>query len=170
MNWLKRWIKHGPLFELLQRIRYRIRPFPRRSSHSYISHVNVFPIQENVVLETSYMGPEFGPGPVASIYIFDHEVMRLDCLGGDRGHFHVNMTQSLFRPNGENARFYFPEGTVEEHIECAAFQLRRNLDYARSQNYRRRVRSVELDRSRIEVVSRQMREELRRLHRQMEEG
>lgn len=166
MKPLKNWLKRGPLFEFLQRIRYRISPFPRRSKNSYITNTKVFPIQDNVVLETSYLGPEYGPGPVASVYIYDQEVMRLDCLGGDAGHYHVNLTQSLFYPRGQTARLYFPNGSVEQHIEMAAFQLRRNLDYARRQNYRQRIRAVKLDQDKLDQVANEMTNELLRLYRE----
>jgi hypothetical protein len=162
-NQLKKWLKNSPLFGILQRIRYRLRPFPRRSSKSYLTDVKTFPIQEGVVLETYCLGPPFGPCPAASVYIHDEEVMRLDCIGGVEGHFHVNLTQSLFYPGGEQARFYFPDGTVAEHIENAEFQLRHNLDYARRQNYKRSIREIQIDKAKLDDVAGQMKAELLRL-------
>ena len=73
--------------------------------------------------------PTVGPGPGASIYIRDDEVMRFDCFGSDLGHYHFNIRQAKFFVNGEKTRIFFPEGTVQDHIDQAAVQLRRNLDY-----------------------------------------
>ena len=117
-------------------------------------------------METYCLGPPFGPCPAASVYVHDEEVMRLDCIGGAKGHFHVNMTQALFYPGGERARFYFPEGTVAEHIENAEFQLRKNLDYARRQNYKRSIREIQIDQAKLDHVAGQMKVELLRLDRE----
>jgi hypothetical protein len=160
---LRTWLRNSCLFEFLQRARYTISQLPRRSSKSYITNVKAFEVQKNVVVETYRLGPPFGPCPAASVYIYDDEVMRFDCIGGSEGHFHVNLTQARFCPGGERSRFYFPEGSVARHIENAEFQLRRNFDYARRQNYRRRVRATQIDQAKLNDVAGQMKAELLRL-------
>ena len=162
-NQLNKCLRNSWLFEFLQRARFSISQIPRRSSKSYITNLKVFPVQEGVVVETYCLGPPFGPCPAASVYIQGDEVMRFDCIHGGEGHFHVNLTQARFCPGGERSRFYFPEGTVAQHIENADFQLRRNLDYAVRQNYRRRVRVTQIDQATLCAVADQMKAELLRL-------
>ncbi len=62
------------------------------------------------------MSEPVGPGPGASVYVLGDEVMRFDCFGSDLGHYHFNVRQSRFVPNGESTRIYFSPGSVEDHI------------------------------------------------------
>ena len=76
-----------------------------------------YPIQENVRLEVYWRDDRAGRGPAASLYVYDDEVLRLDCFDGDQGHCHVNIRQN------KGHRWYYPEGTVQQHIERSAFEL-----------------------------------------------
>ncbi len=111
-------------------------------------------------MEVYWVAPPVGPGPGASIYIIDDEVMRFDCFGSDLGHYHFNIRQAKFYPNGEKTRIYFPEGTVTDQIEYATVQLRRNLDYGRGLNTDPRIRAVKIDQQAVDEAADLMRERL----------
>lgn len=67
-------------------------------------------------MEVYWVSEPVGPGPGASVYVLGDEVMRFDCFGSDLGHYHFNVRQSRFVPNGESTRIYFSPGSVEDHI------------------------------------------------------
>jgi hypothetical protein len=134
-----------------------------RSCRTYIHDLTTHEIQDGIFMEVYWVSEPVGPGPGASIYIRDDEVMRFDCFGSDLGHYHFNVRQSRYVPHGELTRIYFPAGTVQEHIDYAVVQLRRNLDYGRGMNLDPRVRTVLLDQLAIERAADLMREELMRI-------
>jgi hypothetical protein len=115
-------------------------------------------------MEVYWVAEPVGPGPGASIYIHNDEVLRFDCFGSDLGHYHFNIRQSRFVPSGELTRIYFPPGTVPEHIENAAMQFRRNLDYGRGMNLDPKVRGVKIDAAAIDRAAELMRRELLRIY------
>lgn len=114
-----------------------------RSARATIRDVERASIQEGLDLEVYWVEPEEGPG--ASVYAWGEEVLRLDCFGGDRGHMHTNPHQARRYPLGLQARLFFQEGSIEEHVERARFELARNLAATLVVNRRRRIRGIRLD-------------------------
>jgi hypothetical protein len=149
-DWLQRKYQASLLFELRQRVRDQFQARPLRSCRTYIHDVSTHPIQDHVFMEVYWVSEPVGPGPGASIYIRGDEVLRFDCFGSDLGHYHFNVRQSRFVPCGELTRIYFPTGTVQDHIDHAAVQLRRNLDYARGMNLDPKIRTVVIDQAAID--------------------
>jgi hypothetical protein len=150
-------------FELRQRIRAAVQPKRLRSCRTDIQNVVTHSIQSDVVMEVYWVTELFGPGPGASIYIVGDEVLRFDCFGGDAGHFHFNIRQARYVPQGEMTRVFFAPGTVQEHIDAAAIHLRRNLEYARGMNLDPKVRKIKLDQPSLDRASELMRTELMRI-------
>jgi hypothetical protein len=111
-------------------------------------------------MEIYWVSEPVGPGPGASIYIHNDEVMRFDCFGSDLGHYHFNVRQSCFVPAGELTRIFFPTGSVLDHIENAVVQVRRNLDYGRGMNLDPKVRTVEIDQEAINEAAEVMRQKM----------
>ena len=70
-----------------------------------------YPIQDNVRLQSYWRDDAGGRGPAASLYVYDDEIMRFDCFGGDNGHCHFNLRQTRGR------RWMYPEGTFKDHIQ-----------------------------------------------------
>jgi hypothetical protein len=159
-KWLIQQYQASHAYELRQRLRGLYKPRPLRSCRSYIHDPVTREIQDQIFMEIYWVAPPVGPGPGASIYIVDDEVMRFDCFGSDLGHYHFNIRQSKFFPNGEKTRIFFPEGTVEKQIENATVQLCRNLDYGRGLNTDPRIRAVKIDQNAVEAAAAWMREQL----------
>ena len=82
-----------------------------------------YSIQDNVRLEAYWRDDAGGRGPAASLYVYDDEIMRFDCFGGDNGHCHINLRQTRGR------RWMYPEGSFREHIQQSLFDLRNNLGF-----------------------------------------
>jgi hypothetical protein len=113
-----------------------------------------YPIQDNVRLEVYWRDDRGGRGPAASLYVYDDEVFRFDCFGGDQGHCHVNLKQT------GGGRWYYPEGTAQEHIERSAFELRVNLPFCFRANQDPRIQAVEIEQAKLEGVANQMQNKL----------
>lgn len=84
---------------------------------------------------------ERGVGPVVSVVLADHELLRFDCLG-DCGHYHAAMMRE--NPDGE-IRLWFREQSVPEQIERVHFELTRNLAYYQGRSPIKAVRELRLD-------------------------
>jgi nucleoside-diphosphate-sugar epimerase len=138
---LKRTVRrHWPV--LTEQVVGLYRTPERRSSVSpNISDLVTINIQKGVVLEVYWVDLEHEGGPAASVFVGAEEVLRLDCFGGRSGHLHVNQRQQA----GRRSRMYFPEGTIEDHIARAAFELERNLQWCVDKNMLPRINRVSVD-------------------------
>ena len=161
--WLRNRYHASVLFELRQRLRDLSKPRVLRSCRCYIHDVVTHPIQDDIFMEVYWVSEPVGPGPGASVYICGDEVLRFDCFGSDLGHYHFNVRQSKFVPHGELTRIYFPFGSVEDHIENAVVQLKRNIDYGRGMNLDPKVRTVVINQQAIDEAAEWMRQELLRI-------
>ena len=145
-----------------------------RSALSTASDHLMITIQDDVRLDVFWVDRRLGPGPGASLYVLGDEILRLDCFGnqGLGGHYHINPSQvELHHVN--TARLFFPEGSHEEHVDRATFELQRNLPAALAMNRDARVRRVQVDHARLEGAAEEMRAFMRELlarHRDELEG
>lgn len=104
------------------------------------------PVQPEVELRVCWKQLEIGHGPAASLFVLGDEVLRFDCFGAGRGHYHAELVQ----PERATGRIYFPERSVEEQIERSLFELTRNLAYYLQRNPRRDVRRFCVDPAALE--------------------
>ena len=135
----------------------------RRSTHSNVTEVCSRVIQDRVAMEVYWLSVLEGTGPAASLYVHHDEVMRLDCLGPDAGHMHVNMIQSARHPKGAKKRLYFCERTVEEQIERAVFELTTNAPYSLGLNEDPSVQQTFLDPQKLVDAAEWMRHKMKDL-------
>lgn len=157
---LQQWYHSSVLFEIKGRLRSHFKPRMPRSCRTYIVNTETHDVQSDIVMETYWVEPPVGPGPGASIDLCGDEVMRFDCFGSDLGHYHFNVRQSKFLPSGETTRIYFPKGTIHDHIQHAAFEFRKNLDYGRGMNLDGRVRAVTIDQDAIDRAAETMKQRM----------
>ena len=109
-----------------------------------------YPIQDNVRLESYWRDDAGGRGPAASLYVYDDEIMRFDCFGGDNGHCHFNLRQTRGR------RWMYPEGSFQDHIQQSLFDLRTNLNFCLRTHQDERVQEVKIERENLEQAAQQM--------------
>jgi len=131
-------------------------PLPRertRAGSALAEEVTAIAVQPGVRLAVYWLKAPFGPGPAASLYAGRHEIMRLDCLGGERGHMHLGIGDAQCLSPGAPQRLYFPAGGMAEHVERAAFELERNAPYATATS----LRALALDREELRAAAAAMR-------------
>jgi hypothetical protein len=137
-----------------------------RTASTHISDSRSYPIQDHVRLDVYWVGEAFGPGPGASLYVYGDEVLRFDCFGGRAGHLHINLRQSQESRSQVVPRLYFPEGTIQDHIERAAFELKTNVPYCTEVVRDPRIRAVCIDPSRLGQAADLLRERMLTLFRE----
>lgn len=109
-----------------------------------------YPIQDNVRLESYWRDDAGGRGPAASLYVYDDEIMRFDCFGGDNGHCHFNLRQTRGR------RWMYPEGSFQDHIQQSLFDLRTNLNFCLQTHQDERVQEVQIAQESLKQAAHQM--------------
>jgi hypothetical protein len=112
------------------------------------------PVQDGVWVEVYWRDDAAGRGPCASLYVRDVEIMRFDCFPGDQGHCHVNFQQN------RGQRWYYPPGTVREHIEQSAFDLGKNVAFCLRSNQDAAIQEMRIDPEKLQEAARRSRERL----------
>lgn len=111
-----------------------------------------YAVQEGVYLEVFWKVLEIGRGPAVSLFVHGDEVLKFDCFGQGKGHFHVS-ERPWRGPEPPTAyRVYLPEKTVEAQIERAVFELRSNAVYYLQRNHDPRIRRCQIDPQRLEAA------------------
>ena len=137
-----------------QKFFQKILAFFNRSENNYYGprkNVVRYEIQDGVWLEVYWKVLEIGRGPGVSFYAFGEEVLRFDCFGENRGHFHVNLKQPS-KIDGAQNRLYFYEKSVENQINRTAFELAQNLLYYLQRNRHSKIRNLRLDTEKLKTV------------------
>ena len=89
-------------------------------------------------------------GPAASLYVYEDEIMRFDCFGGNNGHCHFNLRQTRGR------RWMYPTGSFQDHIQQSLFDLRTNLTFCLKTHQDARVQEIQIAQERLEQASQKM--------------
>ncbi len=106
-------------------------------------------VQDDVFVDVYWKDVELGKGPSISVFVLGEEMMKFDCFGKDRGHFHI----AFFTPGASNvSRMYMPEPTIEDQIERAVFEIRKNINYYLQRNSKRRIRKCVIDAKKLSAV------------------
>ena len=96
-------------------------------------------IQENVYFQVYWKVLEIGKGPAVILFIFGEEILKFDCFGKDKGHYHINSENSSF-----SEKIFFEEISASDQIERTISELRNNLNLILKQNKRKKVRELEI--------------------------
>ncbi len=109
-----------------------------------------YPIQEDVLLQVYWRDDVGGRGPAASLYVYDDEIMRFDCFGGDNGHCHFNLRQTRGR------RWMYPEGSFQDHIHQSVFDLHTNLTFCLKTHQDERIQEIQVSQESLRQAALQM--------------
>ena len=109
-----------------------------------------YPIQEDVLLQVYWRDDAGGRGPAASLYVYDDEVMRFDCFGGDNGHCHFNLRQTRGR------RWMYPAGSFQDHIRQSIFDLQTNLTFCLRTHQDERIQEMQISQESIKQAALKM--------------
>lgn len=103
-------------------------------------------VQPGVYFVVFWKDIAFGKGPAVSLFVHDFEVLRFDCYGPGKGHYHA---ATFADSKAKQDRLLLFEDTAPEQIERAIFELTRNLDYYLERNPKRSVRTIVIDRDKL---------------------
>ena len=103
-----------------------------------------YPIQDNVLLQVYWRDDVGGRGPAASLYVYDDEIMRFDCFGGDNRHCHFNLRQTRGR------RWMYPKSSFQDHIHQSLFDLRTNLTFCLKTHQDQRIQEMQIAQEKLE--------------------
>lgn len=106
-----------------------------------------------------------GEGPCVSFYVFENEVLRFDCFGKGKGHFHVNLGESLNVTTAPQHRLFFFEESVDDQIDRVGFELRVNCRYYLQRNEDTRTARFNVDPNRMLKITKEIDRHLRLLQR-----
>ena len=135
-----------------------------RTGDDNAEDIRTIPIQDGARLEIYWNTNPLGPGPAASLYVLDEEILRLDCFGGKTGQMHVNPVQAnLALPWTTTPRYMFPEDTLEAHIERSLFELTTNTAAALQTNMLGRIRKYQIEQARLTEAAVQMKTHMHEL-------
>lgn len=97
-------------------------------------------VQPNVRLVVFWKDLTIGKGPAVSLVIHEQEVMKFDCFGPEKGHFHVEFhCPSTTREN----RIYFFENTTNRQIERSIFEIKKYSQYYIQRHPCERIRKTQ---------------------------
>jgi len=111
--------------DLLKKAVQRFKP----ASKNIRKDVIRYPISKESYLEVFWKALEIGRGPAVSLVVHGREVMKFDCFGGERGHFHIYYGPLAYLKDPSRQRLYFYEKSIDEQIERSIFELRTNIFY-----------------------------------------
>jgi len=109
--------------------------------HRDVAFVQVTP---EIVFETYWKDVEAGKGPALVVWCDYRKVLKFDCFGKGRGHYHISVPVFSKRTE-EFDRIFLPEETIEAQIERVVFELRTNLFYYLARAPHRRARKARID-------------------------
>jgi len=124
------------------------RPAPQAPS-SVRKDVLRYEIQPGAHLDVFWKVLKIGRGPAVSLYVHGEEVLKIDCFGEGKGHYHVNERQWKRKLPRVVQRIYLPEPTVEAQIDRAVFELHHNALVYLQQNDDPRISRFVLDPERL---------------------
>jgi len=99
--------------------------------------VTVIPVQPNLDLIVYWKVLDIGKGPAAVLKVHETEVLKFDCFGMEKGHFHV-------APN-YGKRIFFQDNTAIEQIERTVQELNVNAQYYLNQLEQAHIRSITIE-------------------------
>ena len=115
-----------------------------------IADVQLVPIQRDSYLAVYFKdyGTQ-GIGPGVSLYVFENEILRFDCFGDARGHYH---SMPCLAPYPQRQRISFAETEVEDQVDESAEEIVCNHSRHLVGHFRHRIRTYTFSRPRLEAA------------------
>lgn len=96
-----------------------------------------FPIQEEVFFLVYWKVLKIGKGPAVTLNIFGNEVLKFDCFGKGKGHFHIDPFRKL--------RIYFVENSAKDQVKRVKTELLLNAQRYIENHSNAKINSVRLN-------------------------
>jgi hypothetical protein len=89
-----------------------------------------FKVDDKVILKVFWKNIAIGCGPAVCLFIYNKEVLKFDCFGPNKGHFHITTVHPWKLNNKRReTRLYFIEQEITDQINRSIFELDKNLHY-----------------------------------------
>ena len=95
---------------------------------------------------------KIGKGPAAIFKVYDTELLKFDCFGKDKGHYHLSPDYSR--------RIFFKEDSALEQINKASLELKNNLHKFLGMQKNEKIRNIEIPFENLENALHIMREKM----------
>lgn len=102
---------------------------------------------EDVYFQVYWKVLEHGKGPAVILYVNRKEVLKFDCFGKDKGHYHI----VGYKLNGSNEnRIYFQQESAFDQIEWTVQELKTNYLFYLSKSNKKYIRELKIDQNDLE--------------------
>lgn len=102
-------------------------------------------IQDNVYFQVYWKVLDVGKGPAVILFIFGEEILKFDCFGKGKGHYHIRSENSLY-----SERIFFEENNASDQIDRTISEISNNIKMFLQQNKRKKVRELEITQEKLE--------------------
>ncbi|MEM9922570.1 MAG: hypothetical protein AAF915_02245 [Cyanobacteria bacterium P01_D01_bin.50] len=120
-----------------------------------------FNIDDHVYLEVYWKIYGIGKGPALIVNALGEEVLKFDCYGPGKGHYHVIVTE--LQPNCRSI-LHLPEQTVELQIERAIFEIKNNLNWYLERHPLAKIRKLKIQKSQLQAVTEELHNQMIEYH------
>lgn len=126
-----------------------------------IEDVELIAIQPDGYLAVYFKryGADVGPG--VSLYVLQNEILRFDCFGDDRGHYHSLPCLSAI-PSSEQINF--TGRSIDAQIDEASTEIHDNYAAHLTNHFRRRIREFRFDKTCLDKAVADARNRMRCAH------
>jgi hypothetical protein len=89
-----------------------------------------FKVDDKVKFKVFWKNIAIGVGPAVCLFIYNKEVLKFDCFGPNKGHFHITTVHPWKLNNKRReTRIFMMEQDIAAQIERSIFELDKNLHY-----------------------------------------
>ena len=113
----------------------------------------IISIQPNLEFEIYWKALDIGKGPAIILKAYAREIMKFDCFGKDKGHYHIAPHYGF--------RIYFLEEKAIDQIERTVEELRKNAQKYLSVQQDSEIRKLIIDQQRFELSVKKAEEKLK---------
>jgi hypothetical protein len=127
-----------------------------------IDDVELIPVQPDSYLAVYFKRYGRSTGPGVSLYVRDSEILRFDCFGPDRGHYH---SLPCLAPYPGRTRIKFNEISVEAQINRSVEEISRNYAAYLAGHFRRCIREFRFEQTTLVAAAAEAGRRMMRSHR-----
>lgn len=127
-----------------------------------IDDVELIPVQPDSYLAVYFKRYGRSTGPGVSLYVLDNEILRFDCFGPGRGHYHC---LPCLAPYPGRKRIKFDADSVEAQISWCVEEISRNNAAHLAGHFRRYIREFRFEQTRLDAAAAEAGDRMMRSHR-----
>jgi hypothetical protein len=129
-----------------------------------IDDVELIPIQPGGYLAVYFKRYGADAGPGVSLYVLANQILRFDCFGGARGHYHSLPCMSAL-PSSEPIDF--AGDSIDAQINETVVEISENYAAHLAKHFRRRIRKFRFDKANLDAAVTEARDRMLSAHRKV---